>query len=407
MPLGASVGALIAAVTVEKCGRKFTLILSSLPCVIGWLMITYAVGVYVLLIGRLFTGLCVGMVLLSAPVYIAETTTPETRGFFCSGSMLFGAFGVFIVYLLGIYLNWAWLAISCTIYPVLFLAILCFLPESPVFLMKKKLHFEAHESLTFLYGNRSNLIDLKYDHDEEHSTIRDLYKREILVPLVLCLNLMFFQQFSAANVVIFYSGEMLKTIHGNSKYNTIAIPAVGVIFTFLATLLTDKAGRKTLLIASGAIMSLAMAAIAIIYYLVRLKGEQLDDKFGFLVLIAMCVFVAAYSIGYGPIPFLLMSEYIPVKVKGIASGISVCFNWLCAFVITKLFNYLLQMISEEGTYLFFSLISAFSVLFVYIKIFETKGKSLAEIEDYFKQTYYPNIENLNENFDEPLFVNNE
>ncbi|RWS20762.1 facilitated trehalose transporter Tret1-like protein, partial [Leptotrombidium deliense] len=118
MPLGASLGALIAAVIVDKLGRKFTLMLASIPCVFGWLIMAYAINVYVLLIGRFATGLSVGFISMSAPLYIAETSSPKTRGFFGSGFQLWVTIGVFLVYLKGIYLPWSWLAVSNTIYPI-------------------------------------------------------------------------------------------------------------------------------------------------------------------------------------------------------------------------------------------------------------------------------------------------
>ncbi|RWS20875.1 solute carrier family 2: facilitated glucose transporter member 8-like protein, partial [Leptotrombidium deliense] len=314
----------------------------------------------------------------------------KLAAFFGSGFQLWVTIGVFLVYVKGIYLPWSWLAVSNTIYPIVLLVMLCFLPESPVFLMKKKLYLEATDSLLFLFGNNSDLTNpslYSISEEDQKVSICDFRTKEIFVLLMLCLTLRFFQQFSAINAVMFYSTDMLKSIQSvNINICVMAIAGVGVLFMFIASLLMDKAGRRLLLMVFGAIMSLSMALMALFFLLVSIKGKHFQDQFGITFLIALCTFVAAFSIGYGPIPWLLMSEYVPAKVKGLASGLAAGFNWMCAFVITQVFHYLLDLIHEQGTYLLFSIMCLLSVFFVYLKIYETKGKSLQEIQSFFKDT---------------------
>ncbi|RWS24063.1 solute carrier family 2: facilitated glucose transporter member 8-like protein [Leptotrombidium deliense] len=190
MPLGAVLGAVISAFTVEKFGRKGTLMLCSIPCVIGWIMIAYADNIYVLLIGRFLTGVAVGCFTLAGPLYIAETASPQTRGFFGSGILLASGIGVFANYFIGAYLPWNWLAISNILYPIIMLVLLVFSPESPLFLMKHKLHIEAKYSLNFLFGINSELSNPnlyineedKETEEDERVSISDFRKKEILLP---------------------------------------------------------------------------------------------------------------------------------------------------------------------------------------------------------------------------------
>lgn len=115
----------------------------------------------------------------------------------------------------------------------------------------------------------------------------------------------------------------------------------------------------------------------------------LDDQtkllYGSVPLIALLVYIFTFSLGFGPVPWLLMGELIPNRVKGLASGLVTSFNFLSMFVITLEFKTLADFIDYKFIYLALSLISFSSILFHVFFLPESKGKSLAELEEYFKQ----------------------
>ncbi|RWS08000.1 solute carrier family 2: facilitated glucose transporter member 8-like isoform X1 [Dinothrombium tinctorium] len=389
MALGAAFGAIIAASIVDKWGRKLTLMLSAVIDLIGCLIEIYSMNLVILFTGRFITGISCGVLCLAAPLYIAETADPKWRGLLGSGFQLFVTIGVLLSYIIGSFVSWSWLALTCTVYPLIMLILLCFMPETPIFLIKNGHIREANDVLVFLFGSDSklsnpNLYTVNAD-EKEAAQLSDFKKKEVFYPMILSLILMFFQQFSAINAVMFFSSQMMKDSNlMGVETSIIVLAAVGVWFTFISTILTDKAGRRILLMLSGALMCICMAVISIYYLLSNIKGNQFRVDFGWIVVVALCSFVASFAIGYGPLPWVLMSEYVPTKVKGIASGIAVCFNWLSAFIVTLVFKYLALLIGNDITYLIFALINGCGVVFVYSQVFETKGKSLQEIEIYFK-----------------------
>ena len=112
-----------------------------------------------------------------------------------------------------------------------------------------------------------------------------------------------------------------------------------------------------------------------------------DDNFGFLAVGCLAIFIIGFSIGWGPIPWVMMGELAPLQVRGILSGIATAVNWSFATVITSAFSKYEEAVQPYGAWWSFCLISVLSVVFVIVFLPETKGKDLEEIEAYFKKRY--------------------
>jgi facilitated trehalose transporter len=145
----------------------------------------------------------------------------------------------------------------------------------------------------------------------------------------------------------------------------------------------DRAGRNPLLIASGAVMCVALSALGTHFYLQRYGMEK---DLGLLPLISLIVFMFGFSIGYCSIPFLLMGELIPEKQRSFLSSIAGSLNLGIMFIVIKTYHDLVNAVGEDGTFWFYSGICLFSCFFVYFLVPETKGKSLIEIEEFFELT---------------------
>src|SRR5271170_7890389 len=100
--------------------------------------------------------------------------------------------------------------------------------------------------------------------------------------------------------------------------------------------------------------------------------------------VSLIVFIIAFSLGYGPIPWLMAGEVFSPKFKSVGSSTAITFNWILAFIVTETFGSMLTRMTEQGTFWFFSAVSAVGVLFAYFVVYETKGKTLNEIQEYFR-----------------------
>ena len=156
--------------------------------------------------------------------------------------------------------------------------------------------------------------------------------------------------------------------------------AVQVAATALSVLLIDRLGRRLLLLASGFIMTLSCVAYGVYDYLYTLPHSITITP---LALGSIIAYMVGFSVGWGPIPWLVMSEIFPVRARGLASGISTLVNWSFAFLVTNQFDNLQKAITVHGTFWLFAGINFVGMIFVFIFVPETKGRSLEEIEEHF------------------------
>lgn len=213
--------------------------------------------------------------------------------------------------------------------------------------------------------------------------LNDLYSPSVYKPLLVSVFLMIFQQFSGVNAVIFYTTDIFARsgFDANPSTPTVIVGAVLVVATGVSCVLADSAGRRVLLMVSGTLMCLSIIVLGVDFFLFEVKHVT---SIGWLALVCVIVYIASFSIGWGPVPWLIMSEIFPARAKGLAAGIATGINWLAAFITTKEFHSLAVEVHDYGTFWIFGGICAISVIFVLMFLLETKGKSLEQIEDHYK-----------------------
>ncbi|KAM7018773.1 solute carrier family 2, facilitated glucose transporter member 8 [Tautogolabrus adspersus] len=410
--IGAAAGGLLGGWMVGKIGRKLSLMFCSLPFVFGFTIIIAAQNVWMLYIGRLLTGLASGVTSLVVPLYISEMAHERVRGTLGSCVQLMVVLGIMGVYLAGLFLDWRWLAICSSIPPTLLMVCMCFMPETPRFLLSQGKRREAEEALRFLRGPDAPVewecarIEEACDEQGSSFHMSDLKDPGVYKPLIIGVMLMIFQQMTGINAIMFYAETIFEQAHfKESDLASVIVGTIQVVFTAVAALIMDKAGRKILLIISGVAMSISTAAFGVYFYLtpkpsITLQNSLLLDvqtsaglephqDLAWLALVSMAVFITGFAIGWGPIPWLVMSEIFPAKVRGVASAACVLTNWSMAFIITKNFQDMMSLLTSAGTFWLFASMCFVNVIFTIAFIPETKGKTLEQIEAGFRGTAGP------------------
>lgn len=105
---------------------------------------------------------------------------------------------------------------------------------------------------------------------------------------------------------------------------------------------------------------------------------------GTVALLNVIVYIACFSIGLGSIPWLIMSEIFPSRVRGPASSLATLLNWTCSFIVTETFSSIKAALHEQGVFWLYAAICLLGVAFVYFKLPETKGRTLEEIQMHFE-----------------------
>uniref|UniRef100_A0A7N4NNB8 Solute carrier family 2 member 8 n=1 Tax=Sarcophilus harrisii TaxID=9305 RepID=A0A7N4NNB8_SARHA len=300
-------------------------------------------------------------------------------------------------------LDWCWLAVLGCVPPFFMLLLMCFMPETPRFLLIKHKQQEAIAAMRFLWGidQEQEVEEKEYSHEDQGFHLARLKNPAIYKPFLIGVLLMAFQQFSGINAMMFYAETIFE--QANFKDSSLASVIVGVlqvVFTAIAALIMDKAGRKLLLVISGSIMALSCMMFGIYFkislpspnnssnpdLLTYLNPESVQASSGlpWLAVFSMGFFLIGFSLGWGPIPWLLMSEIFPLQVKGLASGVCVLSSWIMAFLVTKEFSSLMDILTPYGTFWLFSAFCVLSVVFTLLYVPETKGKTLEQIEAHFQ-----------------------
>ncbi|XP_012495310.1 PREDICTED: solute carrier family 2, facilitated glucose transporter member 8 isoform X3 [Propithecus coquereli] len=212
--LGAAAGGVLGGWLVDCAGRKLSLLLCTVPFVAGFAVITAAQNVWMLLGGRLLTGLACGVASLVAPVYISEIAYPAVRGMLGSCVQLMVVTGILLAYLAGWVLEWRWLAVLGCVPPSLMLLLMCWMPETPRFLLTRHRHQEAVAALQFLWGSEQGWEEPPVGEHQQGFHLALLRQPGVYKPFIIGISLMAFQQLSGVNAVMFYA----ETIFEKAKF---------------------------------------------------------------------------------------------------------------------------------------------------------------------------------------------
>ncbi|KAL7644086.1 UNVERIFIED_CONTAM: hypothetical protein RMT77_004909 [Armadillidium vulgare] len=390
---GSLIGCPLAGYCLNYFGRRGTIIYAVIPVLIGWMLIAVAQNFEMLLVGRIITGVYCSLISLAIPTYIAEFSSPQIRGTLGGGFQLLSFIGVLYVYCMGVpFTNFRWIAIVCAVIPCICSFLMIFCKESPYYLLSKGKDKEAEEALKFFRGEDYDGIEKELqiiresleESRRKKATFLDLKKSYILKPLLMSLGLMFFEQFSGINAVLFNLALIFDRAGSkmSSNVSSIIIGVTQILGTFVAALLMDKAGRKMLLITSSSIMTVSLAALGVYFYYLKFDAD-VAASVGWLPLVSLVLYVIAFSLGYGPIPWLMMGELFSPDVKELAASIALLANWIFAFITTLIYQPLTTVIYDYGVYWMFCGFTILNFIFCVTFIYETKGKTLQEINAHF------------------------
>lgn len=373
----------------DLIGRKWGCLVQTIPFAVGWVLIVCSSNTGMIYAGRFLTGLASGAFCVAAPLYTNEIAVTSIRGTLGTFFQLLLTVGILITYIGGAYLTSKELAILCLVIPLIFAVLFFFQPETPVYYVKKNKKNDAIASLKRLRGSDYNCTEeleeiektLQSDGASKVSYVQVLKTRAAVMSLIICFCLMFFQQMSGVNAIIFYTSSIFAEAKSSldASTATIIVGVFQVVATFLSSVIIDKFGRKILLLCSVLFMMLSGLVLAIFF---TLKNGGTDvSGISFLPILCVIVFISAFSLGFGPIPWMIAAELLPPEIKTVASSAAATFNWLLAFIITRFYHSVAEAVGQDTTFYIFSAICLLGTLFVFFVVPETKGKSILEVQD--------------------------
>jgi sugar porter (SP) family MFS transporter len=399
--IGCVAGALISGVVSDKFGRKWPLLLSAFLFTVASIGTGAASSYFVFIVFRLIGGLGIGLASALSPMYIAEVAPSARRGRFVSlnqMTIVIGILGAQIINLLiadavpvdatnefiraswNGQIGWRWMFYACAVPSVVFFLLIFLLPESPRWLMKAGKSDRAFPTLKKIGGE-------EYAHEEManiQATLKDvsekvdfkaIFKPKFRKVLTIGVVLAVFQQWCGINTVFNYAEEIFTAAGygvSDTLFNIVITGSVNLIFTLVAMFTVDKWGRKKLMVLGSVGLAITYSLLGSAFYF-QLKGIA--------VLTLVIVAIAIYAMSLAPIVWVILSEIFPNRIRGAAMALSTFTLWVACFILTYTFPLLNSGLGAAGTFWVYAGICLLGFIFILIKLSETKGKSLEDIEN--------------------------
>ena len=395
--VGAAFGSLASGYLSDRFGRRVTLRMLSLLFIVGALGTATAPSVPFMVAARFLLGIAVGGGSATVPVFIAEIAGPSRRARLVSRNELMIVSGQLLAYVLSAVLAallhtpgiWRYMLAIAMVPGVLLLIGTFFVPPSPRWLASKGRFDEAQHVLEQLRDTKDaakrEVEEMKTQEKQAHKHVaaRELLRQPWVLKLLLIgVGLGFTAQFTGVNAFMYYTPIILK--HTGMGTNaaltaTIGNGIVSVIATLLGIWAIGRYGRRHLLMTGLVIVIMMQAALGSV---LMFMPQNLTQSYAALACILL--FLLFMQMCISPVYWLLMSELFPMQVRGLLTGTAVSMQWLFNATVAFLFPIAVDTLGNP-TFFVFAAINIGSLIFVFLCLPETKGKSLEQIEKHMKK----------------------
>jgi MFS transporter, SP family, arabinose:H+ symporter len=380
---GTVVGAMFGDRPLDKYGRKPTLIFIGVLYLFSAIGAAIAWGPFSFAFFRFIGGVGVGASSVAAPTYISEIAPAKDRGKLVALYQFLIVFGILISYLSNYFFDqaglgentWRYMMGSVAIPSLIFLLLIFSIPESPRWLVVIKNDLESARKIISSIDptQDSDKIISEMKNDSQSNVQESIFQSKYVIPVMLSFCIAFFNQASGINFIIYYAPRIFEEAGLNTDHSlfaTMGIGLVNLVMTMVGVSLIDKYGRKFLMIIGsiGYIISLALVSRAFF-------NESFAGVEWFIFL-----FIASHAIGQGAVIWVYIAEIFPdlARAKGQAFGTTV--HWVGASLITLLMPYVLAKFSGGPLFAFFCIMMIGQLIWVLKYMFETKGKTLEQIQ---------------------------
>jgi len=394
--LGALFAALVAGSLADRVGRRPVLFGAGALFILGAIIQGVAVGVPMLVAGRVITGFGIGFASTIAPLYAAEMSPKKSRGRMVSTYQLAITVGIFCAYLIADVLqasHWREMFLLAAVPGVLLIIGVMIVPESARWLAKVGRRKDAIASLdkTTSADHLSEQVaaveaEVEREQAEGEAGWSEVFGSGMRRALIVGLGLAVFQQITGINAIIYYANEIfaqagLVSTEAQNTATLYCIGLVNVLSTFVAVAYVDRFGRKPLLQLGLVGMFVSLCAVGGGFILESTHDVGAGASIvGIITMVSLVVFIASFAFSLGPVVWILISEIFPSRVRGRAVSVATAANWGAAFLITEFFLTIVKAIGEGPTFLLLALMCVFGFIFVWRYVPETKGRSLEEIQ---------------------------
>ena len=417
--IGCIIGSAISGLFASNLGRKRTLMIAGVLFFISaygsmepeTLLFERGVPSYDLLlvfnVYRVIGGIGVGLASAVCPMYIGEISPYKIRGMLVSWNQFAIIFGQLVVYFVNFMIlgdhempeivsigqgvnavlphsdqwtittGWRYMFGSEMIPAALFTILICFVPESPRYLVSVGKFDNAQHVLSRINGMRQAHVILEEIKETMHTKTEKLFTYGWMC-IFVGIMLSVFQQAVGINAVLYYAPRIYDAMgFDNEMTVTIFTGIVNIIFTLVAIFTVEKLGRRPLLIVGSIGMAVGAFGVAVSFGQPGMEGVCMAN---------LLIYSACFMFSWGPICWVLIAEVFPNTIRGAAVAIAVAFQWVFNFIVSSSFVPMFNLHLTEGdhfghwfTYGLYGIICILAAVFVWKLVPETKGKTLEDM----------------------------
>ncbi|KAJ3098677.1 hypothetical protein HDU97_003794 [Phlyctochytrium planicorne] len=403
---GCIIGAGVVSILADKLGRKPVIMLGGFVFTVGGAIQTFSHSIEVLVMSRVLSGVSIGMLSMSVPLYISETAPPQIRGRLTTIYQLMITFGIFVASCVnGIILKvvaetsdlrWR-LAFAMQMIPGLaLLVIMLRMPRSPRWLAEKGRHDEGLFTVARLRGMdiTTRAVEVEYgairagvEFERQIGTASwgELLKSGVRRRLIIGVVNQFFQQWTGINVILYYGSTLFGYLDSHfdlsSIYFVIVNAFINLVSTFPGMWGVERFGRRPLLVWGGVAMMVSHVMVFAFGYV----SQNFPDSYRWLsyfAILGIYTFTVSFACTWGPVVWTYQSEIFPLRIRAKGTGLSTMSNWFWNFVIALVAPAVFTQISFFF-YLVFAGMCFLMTLWTLQFIPETRGRTLEEMDDVF------------------------
>lgn len=397
--VGAIGGSIISGDLAATFGRRYLLMTTTVVFIVGSAVSGLSSTVTFLVIGRLVTGVALGVTASIVPLYISEISPAMIRGKLNSILHLSVVIGALLAYAANTFLisqddGWRHMLYLGSV-PALVMGLgILFLPESPRWLISRGQISTARLMLQKLYVTDPEaeiaLVRKNIESTPKKASSRSLLNPSLRPALLIGLALMFFQECTGINILSYYGPTIFQAGGVQSPtvasfLTTIGVGVINLVVTLFSFKLVDRVGRRPLFIIGISGIVLSSLGFGTVFLLIDAGFKSMT----YLVLLCFVVFISSFSLSLGSVCGIVKAEIYPQAVRDRALGFVTAFNVFCGILVSLTFLKLVEMIGLPATFFLNAGIAALGIPFWYFYMPETKGKTLEEIEQHWLEGKSP------------------
>lgn len=406
LTLGAAFGAVFGTPLSDKIGRKKELIWMGVIFTILGLACAFAPNAATIVVLRFIMGLAIGAASALVPVYLAEIAPAKSRGKFVSMNQMCIVGGQFLIMLINSVLAstigvhdagvWRWMLGVIAIPGIILWLGMYTAPESPQWYADHGNWTKALEALARIRTKaqaEAEMQDLKdnakkvQEQEAHQAKFSDFGHGWVFQILLTASMLGVFQQFAGINSVMYYGNKILVQAGFPSQialWMSIANGIFSIVGAVVGMFTVDKWGRRPLLLSGYVLCAIFLVLVALIG---TFGGHAAWT--GWAVMIIILLFIVIDQGTLGPVTWLYLSELFPARYRGLGAGIAIFVLWFANFIVALVVPQLLAVMGMNLFYVF-AIICLLGCWFGYVRLPETKGMPLDQIEAFFHKRYDKN-----------------